>query len=171
MNNAVKNGLFLGGALLIGIIAFVLVSPRGYLEYGQFVLFLIALIIMVKTGIEEKQMNGGFASFGQIFVAILTCIAVGYAIRFIGNYLAFNVMNTDLTTIYNEIAIESIEKMSGFLGDEATDLAIEEIEKNDISSVGNNLIQYISMLLLTGGVVNAIISLILKKDRPLIDTV
>lgn len=171
MNNAIKNGLFLGAALLIGVFAFVLVSPRGYLEYGQFVLFLIALVVMVKTGSEEKQMHGGYASFGQIFKSIFICIAVGYLIRFIGNYIAFNVINTDLSTIYNDIAIEAVEKMSGFLGDEATDLAIEELEKNDISSIGNNVMQYITMLLLTGGVVNAIISLIMKKDRPLIDTV
>ncbi len=171
MSNPVKNGIFLGAAMVIGIIAFVIASPRGYLQYGQYVLFLIALVVMVKTGLEERQLNGGYASFGDIFKAIFICIAVGYAIRFIGNYIAFNFINPDLSVIYQDIAIEAMEKMSGFLGDEAVDASIEALEEQSPGSIGNNIMQYVTLLLMTGGIVNAIISLILRKERPLIDTV
>lgn len=169
-NNAVKNGLFLGAALVIGTFAIAYVSPRGFITYGSYVLFLIALIIMVKTGIEAREANGGFAAFGTIFKAIFICILVAYGIRFIGNYVAYNVVFPNLIEIQKELSIEVIEKMSGLMGDEATELAIEEIESQGGMSIANILGQFVMLLILTGCAVNAIISLILRREKPIFES-
>jgi len=171
MNIAVKNGVFLGVALAIGTVAFVLVSPSGFINYGSWALFLIALLIMVKTASDVKAQQNGFASFGELFTPILITVAIGYLIRFATYYIMANFVTPELIEIQEQIAVEALEGMSGLLGEEMLDQSLDAMESQNIAGLGNVFVQYLTLLVLTGGVVNAIISAIFKNEKPLIDRI
>ncbi len=170
-NLAIKNGLFLGVAILIGSIAFILVNPRGFLIYGNWTLFLIALLIMIKTANDVKSQQDGYASFGQLFMPILLTVAIGYFFRIAIYYIMANFISPELIDIQKEISFETLESMSGMLGEEVMDKSFEAIEDQNVASIGSVLLQYVSLMIGTGGIVNAIISAILKNQKPLIDRI
>lgn len=171
MSIPIKNGLFLGAALFIGTVVFISASPRGYLSYGTFPLMLVAILMMVKTGSDIKSAQGGFASFGDLFKAIFITVLVGYFIRMIGIYVSYNFINPEIAEIQKEISIEAIEKMSGLIGDDAMDTVYDELDNMNVSGIGSLLQQYLAYVIGTGAVVNAIISMVMRKDKPLIDQV
>lgn len=169
MSIAVKNGIFLGVALLLGTLVYSFVSPSGYLQYSSFVFFIIAVIIMYKNGTDERTANGGFISFGQVFTSILICVAIAYLFKLVGNYVAYNFVSPQLADIQMEKSIEAIEQMRGMLGDEVADKSLDEIEKQDLGSPFQMIIQYFTVLFLNGVIVNLIISAIVHKKKPMFD--
>lgn len=170
-NLAIKNGLFLGAALVVGTIAFILVSPRGFLSYGNWALFLIAVLIMVKTANDVKSELGGFASFGQLFTPILITVAIGYFLRVAIYYIMANFVSPELVEIQKEISVEALEAMSGLLGEEMMDQSLDAIEEQNVAGIGSLAMQYVSLMIGTGGIVNAIICAVFKNEKPLIDRV
>jgi len=170
-NLAVKNGLFLGGALIIGTIAFIMASPRGFLSYGNWALFLIAVLMMVKTANDVKSELNGYASFSELFMPILITVAIGYLLRVTIYYIMANFVSPELVDLQKEISIEALEAMSGLLGEEMMDQSLDAIEDQNIAGVGSVMMQYVSLMIGTGGIVNAIISAIFKNQKPLIDRV
>lgn len=171
MSIPVKNGLFLGAAFLIGTIAFVLGSPRGFITYSSYAFFLIAVVMMIKTANDVKIEQGGFATFGELFKNMIITVAVGYVFRIIALYIAYNFINPDLSQIQIDVASEGFESMSGLMGDEMMDKMYEELEKMNPSGVKTLVTSYFTYLVTIGAITNAIISAILQKKKPLIDVV
>lgn len=171
MNTAVKNGVFLGIALAIGTVAFVLVSPSGFVKFGNWALFIIAILIMVKTANDVKSKQGGYASFSELFLPILVTVAIGYFIRVATYYIMANFITPELIEIQEQIAVEALEGMSGLLGEEMLDKSLDAMEDQNLAGLGNVFMQYLTLLVGTGGIVNAIISGFFKNEKPLIDRV
>ena len=171
MTIPVKNGLFLGAAFFIGTIAFIVGSPSGYITYGTYPLFLIAVLIIVKTGLDIKNSQGGFAKFGELFGPILITVAIGYLIRMFAIYIAYNFINPEIIEIQKEMSVEAMESMSGLLGDDMMDKMYEEVDSMNPAGILELLQTYFVYLIGAGGIINAIVSLIIKKEKPLIDRV
>ncbi len=171
MSIPVKNGLFLGAAFFIGTILFVSVSPSGYLDHAYFPFLLIGILMMVKTATDVKSEDQGFASFGKLFKGIFITVAIGYLIRLIGDYISFKFISSKLSELFAERKELQLEKQSASMPDEQMDLFYNIMDWMSYDNLGFMLVLYCMYLVLTGCIVNAVISLIMKNERPLIDRV
>lgn len=81
-------------------------------------------------------------------------------------YLMYNIFDKGLLDLTKEIAVEMIEKMSTFMGEEVAEEALEKIE-NEINFSMAAILQKYLMYLLVAAPVTAVIALILRKNPPL----
>ena len=81
-------------------------------------------------------------------------------------YIMLNFIDPGLLDLAREASIEAMEKLSGMMGEEATQAAIEELEKSNPYSLPKLGIGLLFSLVFPGAVIALIIGLIVKKEKP-----
>lgn len=167
-NNAIRNGLYMGGALVLLYLALYFVSPKVFLSWGSWISFAVYIYFMYNAAKEERASLGGYMSFGEGFKAAFLAFVVGGLISALFTYVMYNFIDPTLIDLTKEIALEAFEKMSGFMGEEAAETAMETIEDQDFStsySIGNTLMGYLFSLIFPGAVIALIIAAIMKRTN------
>jgi hypothetical protein len=83
------------------------------------------------------------------------------------SYVLYNFIDASLLDVQMEKAIETMEKMRGFMGDEAADAAIASIEEEGVTfGPGKALIGWIWGLFIPGIIIALIMAAIVKKNNP-----
>lgn len=167
MNSIViKNGLLAGGsAIIIGLVVY-LVDPKGFLSWGSWLNFVPVIYAMVTAVKETRNENGGFISLRQAFTPAWITYLIYTIISSVFSYVLMNFIDPDLIVMAKEISIETFEKMSGFLGEEGVQTAIEEIEKGNPFGLGQTLTSTAITLVFPGAAMALIIAAIMKKSNP-----
>ncbi|HAQ38462.1 MAG TPA: hypothetical protein DCQ58_08145 [Saprospirales bacterium] len=133
-------------------------------------LMLVYAAFMLKAGLDERAKNGGFISFGSALVPMLITYLIATFIATVFNYVLFNFIDASLVDLQLEVAIEGVEKMRGFLGDEGADAAIAAIEEKGISTGPlQYLLNWLGSLLIPGLlflIYGLIVAAIIKKNNP-----
>ncbi|MEJ6613139.1 MAG: DUF4199 domain-containing protein [Saprospiraceae bacterium] len=132
-NVKIKNGLILGVALVIISLVLYLIDPRVYLTWETWIGFAAVIYIMYKTAVAVREQKDGVLSFGSAFVAVFVPMAIGLLISSLFSYVLQNYLAPELGDITKEMAIETIEKISGMFGGDVGDEMMEEIENQDYS--------------------------------------
>ncbi len=167
--SSINNGLFLGAAMVIGSYALYLANPKMFFSAKSFVLLMIFILIMVKSGREARKANGGYISFGEAFKNMFVTGAIGVLICTCFEYVLFNFIDPGLIDIQKEIALEAAEKVTellGGMGEEyeiALEKEMEKIEDGNPASLGATAKNYFARLLAPVALLSSIIGLVIKR--------
>lgn len=163
-NVKIKNGLILGGVLIVLSLVLYLVNPRVYLTWASWIGYAVVIYFMYKTAVAVKAEEGGTLSFGGAFVASFVPMAIGLLISSLFSYLLQNFIAPELGDLTKEMAIETIEKMSSMFGGEMGDEMMEQIENEDYSlTVGKTMLGWVFSLLI-GCIPAVVVAAITKKS-------
>lgn len=167
MNSIViKNGLLASGAaIVIGLVVY-LASPKGVFTWGSWLTLVPLIYFMVNAVKETRDGYGGYITLRQAFAPAWITYLIYAVISSIFTFVLMNYIDPDMITMAKEISIEAFEKMSGLLGEEAVQAAIEEIENKNPFSFSQILINTAGSLVFPGALVALIIAAILKKKNP-----
>jgi Protein of unknown function (DUF4199) len=170
INNAIKNGLILGG---ISIALTLIIYAVNYAILVQFKMMLFSLLISVGyaiyAGIVYRKEIGGFISFGKAYQHGFIMFAASGIISVIFSFLLYYVIDPELPGKLTEASIANTEEMMRGFGmpedqlEEALEKARESTENQ--FSPGKIALSYVFILI--GGAIFALISgAIVKKNQP-----
>jgi hypothetical protein len=159
-----KPGLMAGGIAIILSLVFYLMDPHFYLKFGSLISPLPMIYFMVQAALTEKKLNKGIISFKDAFRNSWVTYLIYSLMITIFAYILFNFIDPGLNEMVKETAIEAIEKMRSFMGDEAADKAIESMESGAAQNLASMALNFLISLILPGAVFAAIIALIVKKE-------
>lgn len=165
-NAGVQNGLYLGVALCLLTLVMYFFSPRFMLSWGSWFSFLVYILFMVKAGKEEKEMMGGYASFGEMLKPTFLTYIIGSLIASLFTYVLINFIDPSLMDIMKDIQVETIDKMAGFLDEDSLEEAKDVILENENSfSLGTVIMGWAFQLIIPGIIFALIISAIIKNEK------
>lgn len=170
-NSGVSNGILAGVIVMILTLILYFVNKELVVSMAAgWFLMLVYAAFMLKAGLDERAKNGGFISFGNALVPMLITYLIATFIATVFNFVLFNYIDSSLLDLQLEVAIEGVEKMRGFLGDEGADAAVAAIEEKGISTGPlQSLLGWLGSLLFPGLlflIYGLIVSAIIKKNNP-----
>ncbi len=166
-NSGILNGILAGVVAIILTLVFYFVDKSIVVSWGGWTVILIYIFFMYKAGKEARDQNGGFISFGNVLLPIFLTYGIGTLLASIFSYVLYNYIDSSLLDIQLDKAIEAMDKMRGFMGDEAADTAIEQLEEDGISfGPGKVFLGWLWGLFLPGIIIALIMAAIMKKNDP-----
>ena len=164
-----KYGLILGAInLIIGLCGYL--GGMGVMLSWWFGIsvFLFAIGMLVFVGIKLKKENGGFLTFKEGFIGLITVYAISALIGTLFNMLLFNVIDPELPVQMKEGVMETtIVRMEQWnVPEEAIEKAIVDMEDMDQNYRPVGLLKTYLFMLVFGAVLSLIIAAIVKKKKP-----
>ncbi len=160
----VKYGVYLGLGMVVLTLLFYFVSPRFYLTWGSWVGYLLAIVMMIMAAKEHKNIQGGFISFREAFTSSWMTSVIGFIIATLFSYILITVIDPSLIDTVKEISVEAIDKMEGFIGEEAAEEAREQIENDNPFSLGKQFLGLFFTFII-GAIISLIIAAVYKRER------
>lgn len=161
-NSAIKNGVILGLLTVVLNLVVYFIDPRMLMSTWIGVgFFALAIYFVYRSGKETREEMGGYMSWGEALKPTFLTYVIYSSIAAAFTYVLYNFIDPSLIELQKEISIEAIEAMEGFIGEERMEMAIEEIENQDFSMSID-----FAFSLVGGFVISAIVSAIVKKERP-----
>ena len=155
----------MGVILIISSLTLYFVDPSLFLSMRSWILLTIIIVLMIKTGLDERRIGEGFIDFGDAFRSMFIASAIGILFCTMFEYIMFNIIDPGLIETQREIALEAIEKMSGFLGEDGYEMAVERIQDQEFNTPAQTLISYLVRQLVPNALFSAIIALIIKRKQ------
>jgi len=166
----IKYGVIYGVVSIIVSLVVYMVSPALFAEWWLGLALLIIPIFFMSQAVKEtRSAGGGHIDFGSAFVQGFGTFMVGLIISTIFSYLLYNVIDPGLEDVIKEQMAETMSGFEELLGEEAFDQMLEEVESKSLASPGA-LLQGILGSGFFGAIISLIIAAIMKKNRPMIDT-
>lgn len=168
--SSIQNGLFLGAAMAISSYVLYLADPGMFFKSKTSVLFLIFIILMVKSGLDARKNNGGFISFGSAFKNMFITGAIGTLICTVFEFLQFNFIAPELIDMQKEMQMEAAERLSEMFSgmsdevEDAVEESLEKIENDNPASIGNTIKNFVVRLVTPVALFGALIALFIKRD-------
>ncbi len=135
---------------------------------ASLIMLVISIALMVYFARLLRQSRGGFATFGEMFGDIFTMLMINALVGAIFNYILFNLIDPELATTIKNLTIKNSEAMFVKLGmsAEQIDLALAEIEKQDMSMTIGKSVQQLAVSSIIYAIISAILAAILRKNKP-----
>lgn len=165
-NTGLKWGLIGAAAsLLISLITY-LIGPKVYIYADKYISAVAILIIMYLSGKEAREKQGGYITFQEIIRPIfLTFVIIAVASTLI-QLLMMKVVDPGMAETLKQVAMDGMEKAKSFIGDEAYDKAMEEMEGKDFSGSFKDSALGLAFSIIFGFGLSAIYAAIMKKKNP-----
>lgn len=168
-NPAVKNGVIAGLATAALVLLCYLINPRWIFSLASILTTILFIVFMVKSVKEEKQL-AEFMSFNDALKPGFVTYVVANLIYIIFYYVLLNFIAPELVTMQKEIAIETLEKMSGLLGEEGIEAALEQMEARNFDfTLSTAALTFAWGLIFPGFVAALIIAVVMKDKKPVSD--
>lgn len=167
---AAKSGLTLGliGIIITLLIYFINAKLLANIWVGITIL-VISLSLVVIFGIAYRKQVGGYLSFKQAFIFSFVLLLVAGLISQSFNYLLFNVIDSDLTELVTDAALENTEAMMEKFNvpDEEIDKALENTETQMANqySLGGVMKAYMYSIIIYA-IISLITGAIIKRKNP-----
>lgn len=169
MNTAIKYGVIIGVVgVAIQAVSYVL-GIDFMLDTGNTLGIVIALGLYVFFAIKYRSDVGGYINFGDAFQAIMTMALISGVLNLAFQGILYNVIDPSIEVIVKERMIEQTEAMlERFdLPAEQVDEAMANIEDQDFGmTIGNAIKGFLIMYVAIGGILSALLALIIKKKDP-----
>lgn len=163
-NKAIFNGLLMGGASIIVTLLFYFINPRFLMTTGAYIMYGIFLFFMFRAVIDSRAQQGGFITFSEGLKAAFLSYVIGGLMYYLFNHILVAFIDPSLVEITKEVAIEAIEKMESFIGEDATAEAIDQLDEVSYKpTLANTLMGYVISLIF-GFIFSLIIAAIYKKE-------
>lgn len=165
-NPAVKNGILAGIGTAVYVLLLYLINARMVFGPASFITTVIFIVMMVRSVKAEKEVLE-YTSFSDALKPAFLTYVIANLIYVIFYYVLVNFIAPDLLVMQKEMALEMLEKMSGFLGEEAMEKAAEELEaRNSGFGIGTAIWTFAWGLIFPGFLIAAIIAIVMKDRQP-----
>ena len=162
-----KWGVIAGTFGIIYTLLVYLVNPAAINSLSAGLIPLAAMIFCaVKASIEERNMRGGYITWGQALAPSFLTIAIYFIMSMVFSYILTNFIDPSLIEEQTEAALEMQERMMNMFGGEMTDDQIEEMKKRAEPSMVNVLMGTMWALLCFALPISAIVALFVQKKNP-----
>ncbi|MEO1518872.1 MAG: DUF4199 domain-containing protein [Bacteroidota bacterium] len=167
MNHAIKWGLIGGiGIVLIDALLYI-VDPYSLFGWWPMLEWLVYIPVMIKAGMDERDANGGFMTWGEALKPTFLTFVVSSLLYTIFYYLLFNVIDPGLEDMQMEAMMEMADKMEAWIGEEGAEAMKEGIEEQDLSfTFSRACLTYATRLLFPGFIFAAITALVVRRNPP-----
>ncbi|MBT8234087.1 MAG: DUF4199 domain-containing protein [Saprospiraceae bacterium] len=165
---SINNGLFLGIILIIFTAVLSYTNPIMFIKSRSFLLSVPFLLILIKAGNEFRRTQGGIATFNEIMNITFFCGLIAVALCTTFEYIHFNFINEGLKDIEKEISLEAIELTKSILSEEMVEKNMQIIKEGDMYSLGQCFSKFLIRLLLPTALFSVLVSLIQKRNKPII---
>lgn len=161
----IKYGIILGLIAVIYLLMLYLIDTQMMFGWWGLLLLPIAIAVLVIGGKERRKELGGAISFKE---ALKTCfmISVIYGVFYVlFEYLLYNVIDPNLTTMVKEYSIEQSVKWMEKFGtpQDQIDKMISKMEKEDYGMTLKNTVWAFAFVCIFGFILSAIVAAIIKK--------
>ncbi len=165
-NPSVRNGIIAGiGASAITLLLY-LVNERMVFSLSGWLTTILFIILMVRS-VKEVKSGLEFMSFADALKPGFLTYVIGNLVYVIFYYVLLNFIDPGLVELQREIAVEAMEKLGSFLGEDTLETAMDEIEKRDFRfGLGTAALTYGWGLIFPGFIAAAIIAAVLKDRNP-----
>lgn len=165
-NPAIKNGILAGIAGSALMLLFYLIKPRMVFGLAGWTVVALFVFLMVRA-VKEYKSHIDYMSFSEALKMSFLTYVVGNLIYTLFFFVLMNYIDPGLLDLQREISIDAIEKLSGLLGEEGTEAALDALENQDWSfGVGKALQTYFMGLIIPGFIIALIISAVMKDRKP-----
>jgi ABC-type antimicrobial peptide transport system permease subunit len=144
--------------------------PEKMFSFWLIIVFVILFILFgVLAGLERKKTLGGYMSFKEGLQAVFLAFVIGSLITTIYSYILYNFLDPTLPDQLKHYSLETTESwMRKFKApQDQIDEQLDKVAAQDFSmTLGKTVLNYLQGLIFYF-VVAAIISLIIRKKRPI----
>ncbi|WP_250631937.1 DUF4199 domain-containing protein [Rhodoflexus caldus] len=168
-NTAIRYGLILAAIGIVSQLAIYMVNVELMASMSSgLIMLVISIVLIIYFARLLRQSRGGFATFREMFGDIFTMLMISALVGAIFNYILFNFIDPELATTIKNLTIKNSEAMFVKLGmsAEQIDLALAEIEKQDMSMTIGKSVQQLAVSGIVYAIISAILAAILKKNKP-----
>ncbi|MBL7838668.1 MAG: DUF4199 domain-containing protein [Cyclobacteriaceae bacterium] len=170
MNNAIKNGLILGG-ISIGLTLLLYVVNYAILVQLKMLAFslLISVGYAIYAGISYRNTIGGYLSFGKAWQHGFIMFAVSGIVSLLFTFLLYFVIDPELPQKLAEASLANSEEMMRSFGmpEDQMEEALEKARESTQNQFAPGKMALSYVFVLIGGAIFALISgAIVKKNRP-----
>lgn len=162
---SINNGLFLGIILIIFTIVLSYVNPRLFLQAKSFLLVIPFILILIKTGLDFRKLNGGIASLADLFVACFICSIIAILMCSSFEYLQFNYFNPGLLEIQYELSLEALEQSKSLFGEAYAEKGKSFLEKENLYGLKEIISMVFIRFFIPGAFFSFLVALILKRSN------
>lgn len=167
IKTAIKLGSLIGGVqVLLTLLLYLMGIEYMTKWWVSIVVIILAITLLVIVGKKIRTENGGFISFGNLFVLLLIAYASSMFIATVFNILLYNVIDPNLAANMQEVVIENTtEMMEGFgMQDDQVEQAVAELENfSQQFTVGRQAVTFLWSII-WGAIISSILAAILKKN-------
>ena len=165
-SKGVRNGLLFGGTTLaLGLLLY-LINKEFFLNTTLRLVssFVLPVFFMRKAILEEREERNGEISFSEAIQPAYLTLIIGVVIFSIFQYIIMTA-DFELLVIQKEIAVSSIESISGFAGLTEENIAqVREMEAEDLAPNVQSLFLGLAKNFILGFILAAITAAVLKKQ-------
>lgn len=167
MKYVLNSGLILGVVYVITTIILYILGIEYMVSFWVLILiFLVALGLMIYFAVNYRKLNGGYATFGELFKVLITIFAIGGFVSLAFNIILYHVIDPELPVALREATLnKTISFMERFNAPESEiDKFVAEFESTESQYSLSGLIKSYLWSILFGAVIVAIISLVVKRN-------
>lgn len=163
-NPSIKWGLIGAGVIIVLDLVLSLFSDKVYILGSSYTALPVIVITMVMAVKEYKFFNDGYASFKEALTASWLTYLITGLITTLFVYIHLNFIQPSLLEAMKEVTREAMEKMSGLMGEEAAEKAMESIE-NQNPAAPLTLLSGLPVKYFFAGIPALIIAAVMKQER------
>lgn len=121
---------------------------------------------MYKSAAEVRHAEEGYLSMGEGFAATFVPFVIGSFILHIFTFVLMNYIDPSLLESFKQLPLEMAKKVTSMAGEELTADDIEELSNVPMSyGIGMAFWQYLSSLLMPGGIVALVTAAVMRKGN------
>lgn len=164
-NPSIKYGVYVGVGASVLYLLLYFISAELLMGWQIGLVVGIATIYFMVQAVNEyrDEHEEGLISFKDAFKAAWLTYIIVTVIQMFTTYVIYNILDPNLIDMVLEKSIEAIESMSGILGEEGVEKAVEAIEDTNPFSL-SKIIQSTLMSFVMGAIIAAIIAAVKKKN-------
>ncbi len=171
-NPSIKYGVYVGViGMIIGLATYVLGTAAFFHWSKGIVGFLILIWGMVMAGNAFRDSNGGYASWKEILKPTFIVGIISGLISTVFQFLMFNVVDTGLADAQKDAVLATAEGYADVIGEEGMETFMDNLDAQSFGFGPTEAIQSIGLLIIGAFIIAAIVSAILKRNRPHQDVV
>lgn len=168
-SHAIKSGIIVAVISIVITLLLYIVNAAMLVSMWMMLLFLVFVGLVAYFGIQHRNEEGGYMSFGKAWVYSMQVFVITGIIATIFNLLLYNVIDPELPELLADQSVENAESMMRNFGmpEEQMD---EALEKTRTDTLDRFTVMGSIKGLLYGLIIYAILSLIsgaiIKKNEP-----
>lgn len=161
----VKWGVYLGVASIALTLILYLFGPVVLFSWGTWLSILLSVVFIVLACKEQREILGGYASFGKMFTTSFTTIIISSVLGVLFQIVLFKVIDPGLVDVARDLQIETLEKWGGGMSDDQMEQAVARIEASD-PIAPSSLAMSLGFMAVGGAIVSLIVGAIMQKKDP-----
>ncbi len=169
VQHAAKWGAIIGGASIILTLLIYIIDYTLLADWKMLILLLVFLGFVIYAGINYRNQNGGYLSYGKAFQHSFITFAVLGILSTAFTLILYTAIDTELPAKLTEVSIENAQKMMERFGmpEDQMDKALEDARArsaDQFSAVG--LVKGYAFGLIFYAVLSLIGALFVRKNEP-----